>query len=119
MSADFPTQAFDFLRQNNAEFADQATQAVVERGAFFHEALPGAVQAEDGLLVDALDRDKAHVRPGDSFANGGGIGRVVLAALAAHPVRGDELGGHQFDGVAVIPEQSCPVMRARAGFDTN
>ena len=116
VGADFPTQAFDFLRQNNAEFADQATQAVVERGAFFDETLPGTVQAEDGLLVDILDRDETHVRPGDRFANGGGIGRVVLAALAAHPVRGDELGGHQFDGVAEAAELPGPVVGAGAGF---
>ena len=54
--------------------------------------------------------------PGDGFADGGGIGRIVLAALAAHAVGGDELGGHQFDGVAVLPEQPCPVVRAGAGF---
>lgn len=43
MSANFAAQAFNFLRQHNTEFADQAAQAVIERGAFLDEALPGAV----------------------------------------------------------------------------
>ena len=46
----------------------------------------------------------------------GGIGRVVLAAFAAHAVGRDELGGDEFDGVAVLPEESCPVVGAGAGF---
>ncbi len=92
VGADFPAHAFDFLWQDNVEFADQATQAVIERRTFFDEALPGAVQAEDGLLVDILHRDEAHVVPGDVFADGGHIGGVVLAALAAHPVERHELG---------------------------
>lgn len=116
MGADFPAQAFDFLWQNDAEFADQAAEPVVERGAFFDEALPGAVQAEDGLLIDILDRDETHVGPGDGFADGRGIGGVILAALAAHPVRRHELGSHQFDGVAEAAEFSCPVVGAGTGF---
>lgn len=119
VGADFPAQAFNLLRQNDAEFADQATQAVVERGAFFHKTLPGAVQAEDGLLVDVLDRDEAHIGPGDGFADGGRVGRIVLAALAAHPVRCHELGGHQFDGVAEAAELPRPVVGAGAGFHAN
>jgi hypothetical protein len=96
--------------------ADQAAQAVIGGGAFFDEALPGAVQAQDDLLVFFLDRDEAHVRPGDGFADGGGVRRVVLAALAAHAVGRDELGRHQLDGVAVLAEQPRPVVRAGAGF---
>lgn len=119
MGADFPAQPFDFLRQNNAELADQAAQAVVERGAFFNKPLPGTVQAEDGLLIDILDRDEAHVGPGDRFADGGSVGRIVLAALAAHPVRRHKLGGHQFDGVAEATEFPCPVVRTGAGFHAN
>ena len=96
--------------------ADEAAQPVVGGGAFFDEPLPGAVQAEDDLLVFFLDRDEAHLRPGDGFADGGSIRGVVLAALAAHAVGGDELGRHQLDGVAVLAEQSRPVVRAGAGF---
>ena len=64
MRADVPAQAGDLLRQDDAEFGDQAAQAVVGGGAFFDKALPGAVQAEDDLLVFFLDRDKAHVWAG-------------------------------------------------------
>lgn len=41
---------------------------------------------------------------------------VVLASLARHAVRGDELGGDQFDGVAMLAEQAGPVVGAGAGF---
>ena len=116
MGADFPAQAFNFLRQNDAKFADQSTQPVIERGAFFDETLSGAVQAEDSLLVDILDRHEAHVGPGDGFADGGGIGCIVLAALAAHPVRRHELGRHQLDGVAEAAELSRPMVGTGAGF---
>lgn len=54
VGTDFPAQAFDFLWQDNAELADQAAQAVIERGAPFNKTLPGAVQAEDGLLIDVF-----------------------------------------------------------------
>ena len=63
-----------------------------------------------------LDRDEAHVGAGDGFADGGGIRRIVFAATAGHAVGRDELRRHQFDGVAVLPEQPCPVVRAGTGF---
>jgi hypothetical protein len=116
MGTDFPAQAFDFLRQHNPELADQAAQTVEERGALFNKTLPGTVQAEDGLLVDVLDRHETHVGPGDGFADGGGIGSIVFAPFAAHPVRRHKLGGHQFDGVAKAAELSRPVVGTGAGF---
>ena len=57
-----------------------------------------------------LDGDKAHVRSGDGFAEGGGILRVGLAAFATHAVGGDELRRHQVDCVAVHPKQTCLVV---------
>lgn len=113
MGADFPAQALPLLRQNDAEFADQTTEPVVERGTLFDEALSDAVQTENGLLIDALDRDEAHVGPGAGFADGG---RIVLAAFAAHPVAGVELRGHQSDRVAEAAELACPVVRPGTGF---
>ena len=104
------------MREDDAEFGDQSAQAVVQGGAFFDEALPGAVQGERGLLVFVLDGDEAHLRTGDGFADGGGIGGVVLAAFAAHAVGGDEHGGDEADGVAVPAEQTGPVVGAGAGF---
>jgi len=119
MRANTPSQAGDLLWQDDAELGDETTQTVVGRGAFFDKTLPRAVQAEDDLLVFFLDRDEAHMRSGNGFADGGRIRCVVLAALATHAVRGDELRGHQFDGVAVLTELSGPVVGARAGFDAD
>ncbi len=90
--ADLSTQASDLLRQDDAKFGDQAAQPVVEGGAFFDEALPRAVQAEDDLLMRFLDRYKAHVRPSDRFANRSSIRGVGFAAFTAQTVRGDEFG---------------------------
>ena len=118
VSANLAPQADNLLRQHDAEFADQAAQAVIERGALFNEALPRAVKREDDLLVFFLHRHEAHVGPGDGFADGGGVRRIVLATLAAHAVRGDEFGGDQFHRVPVRAEQPGPVVGARAGFHT-
>ena len=63
-----------------------------------------------------LDRDEKHVRARDGLADRGGVRRVVLAALAGHAVGRDELRCHQFDRVAVLPEQPRPVVRAGTGF---
>jgi hypothetical protein len=44
--------------------------------------LPGTMQEEHALLRDAFDRDEAHGRARDGFANRGGVGGVALAARA-------------------------------------
>jgi len=119
MRTDLAAQAGDFLRQDNTEFGHQAANPVVGGGAFFNKTLPGAVQTEDDLLVFFLDRDKAHVRPGNGFANRSGIRGVVFAAFAAQAIRGDELRGHELDGMAVLAKQPCPVVGAAAGFHAN
>ena len=99
---DVAAQTLDFLRQNDAEFGDQSTQPVVGGRTFLDKALPGAVYTEDVLLMLFLDWHKTHVRARDGFADGGSIRRIVLAALAAHPVGCDELGCNQTNGVSVL-----------------
>ena len=74
------------------------------------------MQAQDDLLVFFLDRDKAHLGTGDGFTDGGGIRSIILAAATPHAVWGNELWRNQFDGVAVLTEQACPVMGAATGF---
>src|SRR5487761_2166174 len=63
---------------------DLCASKIADRCALLNESLPGAMQAQDDLLMLLLDRDKAHVRPGDGFADRRGICCVVFAALAAH-----------------------------------
>ena len=82
----------------------------------FHEALAGAVHHELALLFDGFDGHEAHVWAGDGFADGGGVGGVVLAAFAREAVGGNELGGHQAHAVAVLGKFTRPVVRARARF---
>ena len=108
-----------FLWQDDAEFGDQPAQAVIGRCSFFDKTLSRAVQAEDDLLMLFLDRDEAHVGTRHGFADGGRIGCVVLAALAAHAIGTDELRCHELDGVAIPSKQPCPVVRAGAGFHTD
>ena len=72
------------MRQHDAEFGHEATEAVLERGAFFNKALPGAMQSEPVLLGFFLDRDEAPVGTGDGSTEGGGVRRIVLAALSLH-----------------------------------
>ena len=47
------------------------------------------------------------------------IGRIVLAAFAAHAVGGDELGRHEPHGLAELAKLARPVVCARAGFDAD
>ena len=59
---------------------------------------------------------RTHVGPGDSFADGGGIRCVVLAALAAHAVGVTNLGAMSRTELAVLPEASRPVVSTGTGF---
>ena len=133
---DVAAQVGDLLRQDDAEFGNQAAQPVVDGRPLLDEASAGAMQAEDDLmkplrsglssqktrakplrmLVFFLDRDEAHVRPPHGFADRGGVRGVVLAALAGQAVGADELRRHQLDGMAMLAELPRPVVRAGAGF---
>ncbi|RFC32357.1 MAG: hypothetical protein DID92_2727745350 [Candidatus Nitrotoga sp. SPKER] len=119
MHADFAAQTGHFLWQHDTELCDQSAQAVVAGGALFDESLSCAVQAQDDLLMFFLDRDEKHGRAGDSFADRGGVCRVVLAALAGHAVGRDELWRHQLDGVTVLAKLSRPVVCAGTRFHAN
>ncbi len=99
-----PAQVDDFLWQNDAELGDQPAHPVIGRCAFFDKTLSRAVQAENDLLMLFLDWDEAHVGTRHGFADGGRIGCVVLAALAAHAIRTDELRSHELDAVAIPSE---------------
>lgn len=72
--------------------------------------------AGDGLLIEVLDRDEAHIGLGDGFTNGVGIGGFALAELAAHPVRRYELPYHQLEGVAEAAKFCCQIVGTGAAF---
>ena len=77
------------------------------------------MQRENGLQVFFLDRDKAHVGSANGFADGGGVRRVVFAALAGEVVEGNKLRSDEFDCMAVAAEQPCSVVSAGAGFEAD
>ena len=70
------------LRQHDAELREQAADAVDGGGALLDPALADPVHAQARLLVLALDRHEAHVRPLHRLADRLGVGRIVLAAPA-------------------------------------
>lgn len=82
----------------------------------FDETLAGAMHGQDGLLLHILDRDKAHVRSGDRFADGGGIRHIVLIGL---DVGLNELRRHQLDGVTEAFKFTCDVVRTPTGLHTD
>lgn len=109
VSRGFTAHDFCLLRQDDAELAQQTTDAVDRCGALDHEALPSAVHHQLRLLLFGLHW---HESPGGSL-HGLADCRCVLATLAAHAVRRHQLGRHQLHGVAVPGEQTCPVMGTR------
>jgi hypothetical protein len=81
--------------------------------AFFHIALAHPVQRDHRLLLDRLNRHKAHVRPRHRFTDRLGIVAVILAIL---PVRGNELGRHELHRMTQTLELARPLVRTGAGF---
>src|SRR6266705_4746264 len=67
----------------------------------------------DILLIDVLDRHKAHGRTRHRFRDGLGIAAVVFVRL---DIRLHELGRHALHLVAMCAEASRPVVRAATGF---
>jgi len=89
---------------------EQAANAVDRGSALLDEPLSHTVNRQPGLRVLALDRDKAHVRPLNRFANGLGVSRVVLATPTTESVRSDELRRDDPDIVAELGELARPVV---------
>jgi hypothetical protein len=97
-------------------FGSRSDPSLTISFTFHHKAFPGAVVHQLGLPGFALDLNDAHLRALHGFADGLRIGRIVLAALAAQPIRGDELRGDQPHPVAVPHEQPRPVARTGTRF---
>jgi hypothetical protein len=74
------------------------------------------MERQAALLLGRLRRYKTHVRPGHSFADGLGIGRMVLLPL--------DVGlyvswRHKAHGMPKGLQLTRPMMRGGACFDTN
>ena len=77
-------QTLEFVQTlglDDAEFREVGAYGVGQGGALANQQIAAAVQRQDRLLLDGLDRDKAHARPPNRFADRFGIGGVVLVAL--------------------------------------
>lgn len=111
-----PQELADPLREGKAVFGQQPANLVGLRRARLDEALPGAMHAEDRLLLNVLDRHRRHVRPRHGFADRRGIRRVVLVALdeGFYVLRCDQL--HRVPERLQFPR---PVVGAAAGFQAD
>jgi len=104
-------------RQHDAEFAEQAADAVDGGRARLHIALPRPMHHQTGLLLFGLDRHEAHVGALYGFAVGCRISSIVLALLAAHAVGRNELGAISLSVWPLGLELPRPVVGAGACFD--
>ena len=71
----------DSLGDDNTEFGKMATQRIDAHRSLLDQQLTRLVQHQRGLLLRALDRNKAHPGTRHRFADRFGVDCVVLAAL--------------------------------------
>ncbi len=74
-------QPLDALWHDDSELRHVSAQAIDQHGALAHQQLASAMHDQHALLLFALHRHEAHVRPRHRLADRLRIGRVVLAAL--------------------------------------
>lgn len=98
---------------NQAVFGQQAANLIGLRSACFDKALPRTMHAQDGLLLNRFNRHTGHVRSHHCFANGLGIGCIILVALDEWL---DVLGWNQLHRVSHRHQLPRPEMRAAASF---
>src|SRR5271169_4221120 len=80
------------------------------------EEMPGAVKHQTALLLGRLGRHEPHIWPGHRLANRFRVGGIVLLSLHI----GLHVGRrHQSYGMAERLKFTRPMMRRRAGLDTN
>ena len=104
------------LGSDDAELAQMAAYGIEQHGALTDQKIAAAVYGQDALLFGALNRHKAHGGPGDGFANGFGIGSIVLAALDV----GLHIGRrHETDLVAKQLDLAGPVVGGGTGLHAN
>src|SRR5262249_15943608 len=94
----------------------QPVHFIHQRCPLAYEPLAHAMEGLDILLLDVLDRHKAHGGPRHRFRDRLGIAAVIFVRL---DIRLHELGRHELDLVAMCAEAARPVMRAATGFDAD
>src|ERR1700722_1366694 len=103
-------------RRDDAELRKMSADAISHRSLLADEQVPGPMQRQASLLLWRLGRDEPHVWPGDRLANRLGVSSIVLVPLHI----GLHIGRrHQTYGAAKRLELARPMMRRRAGLDTD
>src|SRR6202023_650946 len=103
-------------RRNDPELGKMGPDCIDYCGLLTDEQMAGAVEHQAALLLGGLGWYKSHIGPGDCLANGLRVSRVILLALdvGLHIGRRD-----QPHGVTQFLELTRPVVRRRAGFNTD
>src|SRR5580704_7864575 len=101
------------LGRDQAELRQMPAQRVDVHRALLDHQIPRLVEHQRGLLICALDRHEAHLRPRHSLADRRRVGRVVLAALhIGHGVGRRD----QDDFMSHRRELASPVVRRAASL---
>lgn len=106
----------DATRRNNPEFGQVAPQRIDQHGTLPNQQIADTVRSERCLLFWGLDRHKAHRGPAHGFADGFGIGRIMLVALH---IRFDIAGRHQTHVVPATSDLTRPEVGGAAGLNAD
>ncbi len=101
------------LRRDDAHLGQEPAQAIAELGALANQKIARPMQSPRALLLDALNRHEAHVRPQRRFADCLGVACVGLVALHERLHIG---GGHETRLVPERADDARPMMRRAAGL---
>jgi hypothetical protein len=93
-----------------------STNGIDDGRLLANEQMSSAMEAQATLLLGRLGGHKAHVSPGDGFANRFRVSRIVLLSF---DVRLDVGGRHQADRVTEHLKFTRPIMRRCTGLDAN
>ena len=77
----FPAHGRRFERQHDAQFGQQAADAVDQGGALLYVALARAVHEQARLLLYGFERNKAHVGTRDRFSDAAASAASFLPRL--------------------------------------
>jgi hypothetical protein len=103
-------------RRDDPELGQIRADRIDGGGLLADQEMALAMKHQAALLLDRLDRNEAHIRPPDCFADRLRVGRVILLSL--------DIGLHvgrryQTHGVAKRLKLARPIVRGRASFDAN